>query len=201
MDLNNSDALDVSLMHSILMHSISIVQNPETLSSSDLAEEYQKLSTCYVKQKQRIDQFMQQIYTFKRDKELKDKLLDQELQEITENYERELSDIKNKHVLECEELQNRLTDIRSTNERIELENQRLKSELEEKICQLEAKADSVEPKTCNDNETVVSNQRLEYLTKIESEYADLTEEFAQINSEKSQLKSRMAQIEVDICIC
>lgn len=187
MDLENYDALDVT-----------IIQNPETLLAADLAEEYQKLSTCYVKQKQRIDQYMQQIYTLKQDKALKDKLLNQELQEITDNYERELSDTKNKHLLECEELQKRLTETRLLNEKIELENQRLKCELDEKIRQLQVKSDSAVTKTCKNNETIVPNKRIEYLTKIESEYADLAEEFSQITSEKSQLKSRMAQVQVNI---
>lgn len=185
MDLENYNALEMT-----------IVQNPQTLSAPDLVEEYQKLSTYYVKQKQLIDKYMQEIYTLKQDKALKDKLLNQELEEITENYDRELNITKSKHLLECEELQNRLTEARLMNDNIELENQRLKTELEEKIIQLQVKTDSGETKTCNDNETMVHKKRIEYLTKIESEYADLTEEIAQVKLEKSQLKSKITRIEV-----
>lgn len=179
-------------------HDVSIVENPQMLSIPDLAEEYQKLSTCYIAQKQRIDQYMQQIHILKQDKALKDKLLDQELQEITENYDRELKDAKNKHTLECEDLQNRLTEARMLNEKIVLENDILKSEFEEKINQLQAKTELGGAKACNDDETIVSNKRIEYLTKVESEYADLAEEVNQIKLEKFQLMSRIAQIEVII---
>lgn len=185
MDLDNYDALDVS-----------ILENPQTLLAPDLVEEYHKLSTCYIKQKQLIDRCMQEIFTLKKDKELKDKILNQELQEITDQHERELSDIKNKHLLEYEELQNRHAELRSVNEKNELENQHLKSELEAKIKQLQGKVETGGTKTFSDNETIVSKKRIDHLTKIESEYADLTEEIYQIKAEKSQLKSRITEIEV-----
>lgn len=185
MDLNSYDALEIT-----------IVPNPQTLSAPDLVEEYQKLSKYYVKQKQRIDKYMQEIYTLKQDKALKDKLLNQELEEITENYDRELNITKSKHLLECEELQNRLTKARLMNENIELENQRLKTELEEKISLLQLKTNPEETKTCNDNETIVPKKRIEYFTKIESEHSDLTEEIVQVKLEKSQLMSQITQIKV-----
>lgn len=189
MDLGNYDILDVS-----------IVQNPQILSTSELAEEYHKLSKCYIVQKQRIDQYMQEIHTLKQDKVLKDKLLNQELQEITENYDRELDVAKNKHALECEELQNRLMEARLANEKFELENQQLKSEYEEKINQLQVKAALGVTKTCSDDEMVVSNKRIEYLIKVESEYADLTEGYNEKKLENSQLMSRIAKIEVNVSL-
>lgn len=189
MDLGNYDILEVS-----------IVQNPQILSASELAEEYHKLSTSYIVQKQRIDQYMQEIHTLKQDKLLKDKLLNQELQEITENFDRELGVAKNKHSLECKELQNRLLGATQDKEKIELENQQLKSEYEEIINKLQVKAALEGTKTCSDDEMVVSNKRIEYLTKVESEYADLTEEYNRKKLENSQLMSRIVKIEVSVSL-
>lgn len=198
---NRSATLDKMDLGNYGILEVSIVQNPQILSTSELAEEYHKLSTCYIVQKQRIDQYMQEIHTLKQDKVLKDKFLNQELQEITENYDRELDVAKHKHLLECEELQNRLTEARLVNEKIELENQQLKSEYEGKINQLQVKAALGGPKTCSNDEMVVSIKRIEYLTKVESEYADLTEELNKKKLENSQLMSRIAKIEVNVSLC
>lgn len=174
---------------------ISIIQDPSILSIYELADEYQKLSTSYMQYKVLVDHCKQQVYSLKQDKELKDKILDQELQVLTENFESELKETKIKHSIQIGELQSRLTDARTAIEKLELENQQLQTELTSKVNELTLKP-CPQSNVVNENETIVTKKRLEYLTKIETDFMELTEELAAIKSEKSQLMSQLAQKEV-----
>ncbi|XP_031625911.1 protein Spindly [Contarinia nasturtii] len=176
---------------------VEIVKNPSALSIHDLVEEYDKLTASYMQHKVLLDHCKQQVYTLKKEKDLKDKILNQELQVITENYEGELKETKIKHSIQIGELQSRLTDTRSALEKLELENQQLQNELTTTLNEQSSKP-CPEQNTISENETIVSKKRMEYLTKIENEFIQLTAELAQVKSEKAQLMSQVTQKQSDL---
>lgn len=173
---------------------IAVVQNPNSLSTEDLIEEYQKILGGYHKQKDFIDLYRQQIYTLKKDKELKDNLLKEELQLIAENYDRELTQTNKKYATDIADLQNRLTEKKNALEKFELENERLKKDMDTSVDH--PIISPLRLKTCDQNETIVSINRIEYLEKIEAHYAILVEEIAQVKCEKSEQSSKMAKMQV-----
>lgn len=174
------------------MAEITIIQDPSSLSDFALAEQYQKLSTGYLKQKLLIDQFKQRIYTLEQEKRLMDNVLQDELQSVTENNDRELEHLKRKFVTENKDLHNRFAELNITIEKLELENEHLRSELKEAHKQPLAP----ELKACNEDEIIESRKRIEYLEKIEADHFALVDEIVDFKSEKSQLISQIMQIEV-----
>lgn len=173
----------------------SIVPSPHELANTDLVEEYQKLSTCYINQKEFIDQCRQQIYTLTQEKARTDNIMKDELQSVSESYDLELENVRKKCMADNKDLQNRLTTINVTNEKLESENERLKNELNEANNPLKFPV-PVESKICDQDETVVSNKRIEYLERIETEYLTLIDDVSKLNSEKSELVSQLIQTEV-----
>lgn len=171
---------------------IMILQNPSILSIHELSDAYQKLSICYSKQKNLLDQQRQQIYSLKQDKSLKDKILQEELELIKENYDHDIEKTKKKHLLKIEELQNRLMESRLVSEKLELENQSLKNEL--KLTYKQSK--KPEFQTFEQHEITISNNRNDYLNKIEVDYAMLVEDMVKLKLENSQLMSKVMDREV-----
>lgn len=181
--------------HTNHLEDIAIVQDPLSLTPSDLAEEYQKMSAHCLKQKGIIDKCMQQNYTLKQEKALKDSILQEELQVLAENNDRELADAKRKFTMETEDLQNRLKRTKESLEKAEAENECLKSDLKAATRQPQENPSNA-LKTCNENETIVSNKRMEHLEKIETERDELMDELAALRSDKSQLKQQITELEV-----
>lgn len=173
----------------------SVVSSPHKLSTMDLVEEYQKLSISYNNQKELIDQCRQQIYKLTQEKTLADNIMKDELQSVTESCDRELENVRRRCMADNKDLQNRLSEMNVTNEKLECENERLKKELNAANNPLKC-AVAAESKVCDKDETIVSNKRIEYLEKIETEYLTLIDEISKLNSAKSELASQLIQVEV-----
>lgn len=172
-----------------------IVQDPSSLSKIALIEAYQNISSNVYKQKELIETYKQKIYTLEQEKALRDSVQQDELQTLTENYDRELENVKKKLFLENKDLQSRLTELCSTIEKLEVENEYLKNELE--TASKKSQATHVfEVKPCNENETVISNERFEHLERIEADHLILIGDIANMKDEICRVTSELTQKEV-----
>lgn len=104
--------------------------DPSDLSKIELIEAYQNVSTYFIKQKEEIEKYKQKIYALQQEKILKDSVRQDEIQVLAENYEQELENVKKKFTFENKDLHSRLTELISTVEKLEHENEHLKCELE-----------------------------------------------------------------------
>lgn len=173
---------------------VSMVENPLELSMCDLVEEYQKVYRSYLRQKAWIDKYRQEIHVLKQDKALKESILEDGLQTISENYDLELADNKKKYLHEIEDLNNRLSEANINIQKLERENEYLKISPNDAVRPL--KNVCPESKVCKENEIVVTIERIRYLEKLEDDFSALSDELMKIESEKSQIMSHVKFLEV-----
>lgn len=173
--------------------------NFEDCDNTELVNEYQNLSKICQEQKNKIDQYKQQIYTLNNEKNLKDNLLQDELQHIKGNFDSELDEVNRKNATEIKHLQNRLTAANLTLGKLELENEQLKNELDAAGNHSEVK-NAAPSHVCNENEMIVSKKRIEFLEKNEMDYVELNANVAQLISEKSKLSSDILRLKVNIIL-
>lgn len=174
---------------------VSMVENPLALSMCDLVEEYQKVYGSYLRQKAWIDKYRQEIHVLKQDKALKESILKEELQTISENYDLELADNKKKYLHEIEDLNNRLSEANINIQKLERENEYLKISSNDAVHR-PLKNASPESKVCKENEIVMTVERIRYLEKLEDDFSALSDEMMKIESEKSQIMSHVKFLEV-----
>lgn len=181
---------------------ITIVQDPLSLSTEDLIEEYDKIKKSYSKAKNVIDSYRQKMHQLNRNMELsgiRENELKDELQSIAEVHEQELIDERKKFQCESNGLRNRLDDVKATNEQLESEVERLKLKIEDSAKNVRNPV-TIEAK-CDPNETIVSVNRLDYLVDLETKYFKLIDERNELKAEISELNSNAAQAEVMLLFC
>lgn len=172
-----------------------IVRDPSALSKTELVEVYQNISSHCLKQNESIEKYKQKIYTLEQEKTLRDSVQEEELQALNENFDRELENVKKKLIIENKDLHNRLTDLCSTIEKLELDNEHLKSELEAASKKSQA-TPSVEVKTHKENEVVVSMERIEHLERTAADHLILIGDIANMKDEIFRVTSELTQKEV-----
>lgn len=171
---------------------VSMVENPLSLSKSDLVEEYEKVYAYFLQQKTWIDKYRQEIHVLKKEKLLKENVLKDELQALSEIQEQQLVNYKKKYLLENEDLSNRLTEANNIIEK-------LQQDIEYKTNNSNAAAQNIqiisppELKICDRNEIAIANARIAFLENIEINYLD---EKNKIQSQISELISRVMLLEV-----
>lgn len=173
---------------------ISILQDPSSLASDDLAEEYGKVSSQYLKTKKVIESYRQKVYQLEREQKLslmRENDLKEELNIIADTHNDDLANEKKRFHSEMSEMRDRLSDLKSVRESLETE-----------IVELKASAGTVQPmpvietKPCDPNETIVESSRLESLIDLESKYSTITEENAMLKSKIAGLEANAVRFEV-----
>lgn len=172
-----------------------VEQDPCSLSKIALVEAYQNISSHHYKQKELIEKYKQKIYTLEQEKTLRDSVQQDELQTLTENFDRELDDVKRKLSSENKDLHNRLSELCSTIEKLEVENEHLKSELKTASKKPQT-TQSLEVKACEENEVVISKDRIEHLERAEADRSVLIDDIANLKDKISRITSELAQKEV-----
>lgn len=172
-----------------------IEHDPSSLSKIALVEAYQNCSSCYYKQKELIEKYKQKVYTLEQEKTLRESVQEDELQTLAESFERELEIVKKKLKSENKDLQNRLTELCSTIEKLEVENEHLKCELEtaSKKSQI---PQSSEVKACEPSKVVVSKDRIDHLERVEADQLILIDDIAHLKEEISRITSELTKKEV-----
>lgn len=181
---------------------ITMVQDPLSLSTEDLIEEYDKIKKSYSKAKNVIDSYRQKMHQLNRNMELsgiRENELKDELQSIGEVHEQELIDERKKFQCESNGLRNRLDYVKATNEHLESEVERLKLEI--KDCAKNVRNPITVEAKCDLNETIVSVNRLDYLVDLEDKYFKLIDERNELKAKISELDSNAAQAEVTLLFC
>lgn len=176
----------------------SAVQDLSSLSNTDLIEAYQKVLKYYKEQKESIEKSKQRIYTLEQDKILKDKILEdfkEELQGLTDYHDREIEKIKVDSSNENKELHSRLTELYLTIQKLELENEHLKCDLETANKKTQA-APSLEKKCREESEIIISKERFEHLEKIEDDHRTLIDEIVNLKDELFRVTSELTQKKV-----
>lgn len=174
---------------------ISYIENPMSLSMCDLVEQYHQVYVLYQKQKTQIDEYKQKVHVLKQDKALKEGLIE-ELQTRSDEYDLELENTKQKYLFENKDLHNRLIETKDHLQKLQLENESLTNKLTVMNNQSHYISSS-EINKCNENETTVTNERMEYLTNIENSYLELVEKIEKLEIENSQLSSQVIQLQVE----
>lgn len=173
---------------------ISILQDPSSLSTDDLVEEYGNISGQYLKTKKIIESYRQQVYQLQRAQKLglmRENDLKEELNIIADTHTDDLANEKKKSHTEMSEMRDRINDLKAIRESLETE-----------IVELKASAGRVQPmpaietKPCDPNETIVESSRLESLIELEAKFATITEENAMLRSKMSGLEANAARFEV-----
>lgn len=172
-----------------------VEQDPCSLSKIALVEAYQNISSNHYKQKELIEKYKQKIYTLEQEKTLRDSVQQDELQTLTENFDRELESVKKKLVIENRDLHNRLTVLSSTIEKLEVENEQLKNELET-VTKKSQTTKPLEVKACEENEIVISKDRIEHLERTEADHSILIDDIANLKDKILRIKSELTQKEV-----
>lgn len=172
---------------------IKIPQDPTILSESELHERYIELVSVYSQHKNLIDCYRQRIYKLEQEKTLKDNVLQDELQSMEDNHEREMDEVRGKLAAENKELLSRIAKMNLTIDLLEQEIENLKSKVKEI-----QKQPSIVQKKSNMNEVQVSRERIEYLNKIETEHINLVNEIDDLKTQKSQILSQLMQSQVFI---
>lgn len=172
-----------------------IEQDPCSLSKIALVEAYQNISSHHYKQKELIEKYKQKIFTLEQEKTLRDSVQQDELQTLTENFDRELESAKKKWSIENKDLHNRLTELCSMIEKLEVENEHLKSELETATKKSQA-TQSLEVKACDKNEIVISKDRIEHLERVEANHSILMDDAANLKDKILRITSELTQKEV-----
>lgn len=172
-----------------------VVQDPFSLSKSALVEAYQNVSTYYNKQKESIEKYKQKIYTLEQEKALRERIQQDELQTLTENFDQELENVKRKFIIENKDLHSRLTELCSTIEKLEFENEHLKCELDRASKKSQA-TQSFEVNANKENEVIISKERIEHLERTETDYLILFDENANLKDEIFRATSELTQKEV-----
>lgn len=168
-----------------------LVQDPSSLSKIALLEAYQNVATYFNGQKESIEKYKQKIYTLEQEKNLKDSVQEDELQALAENFEREVDNVKKKFMIENRDLHNRLTELNSSIEKLELENEHLKCELEA-VSKRPQAMQSAETKVCKENEVITSMERIEHLERLEVDHLILIDDKANLKDEILRLTSELA---------
>lgn len=172
-----------------------VVPDPFNLSKIALIEAYQNISTCYNNQKDAIEKYKQKIYTLQQENSLKDSIQQDEMQAITDNHERELENVKKKFIIENKDLHSRLTELYSTVEKLELENEHLKNDLET----LKKKSQAVlalEMNNYKGHEVLISKERMNHLERIEADHLTLIDDNASLKDEIYRITSESTQTKV-----
>lgn len=169
---------------------LDIVQDPSSLSKIALIDAYKNVSSYCYKQKESIEKYKQKIYKLEQEKILKDSVQQDELQAQTENFERE----KKKLIVENKGLHGRLTELSSTIEKLELENEHLKCELD--IRKKPQPPQQFEVNACKENEVVLSKERIERLEKTEADYLTLIDDNTNLKDELIRVTLELTQKEV-----
>lgn len=170
---------------------ISIIEHPSALSMSDLFEEYQKLCECVNRQKKCIELHKQAIHDLKRDKELKERILTEELQAISENYDSELSSYKKKYLNECEHLKKRLSESNTNIQKLAQENEWLKNELDVAVSQPLKSLSEINVFDKNDSKANITCSE-----EVEKNHLEISEKMIHLESEKALLMSHVKVLEV-----
>lgn len=118
----------------------------------------------------------------------------EELQLVSENYDRELIQNKRKYDTDIGDLKNRLTEGKHTIEKLETENERLKKMLDISVNKSANTIPTI--KVCDQNETIVPKYRIEYLEGIEIQYTILENEMTKLKCEKTDQQSKIQKIQV-----
>lgn len=174
---------------------ISIIEHPSALSMSDLIEEYQKLCECVKRQKKSIELHKQAIHDLKRDKELKERILTEELQAISENYDTELASYKKKYLNECEDLKKRLSESNTNIQKLAQENECLENKLDVAVSQPLKSLSEINMFYKND-----SKEDIKCLDEIVKNHLEISKKMIQLESEKDLLLSHVKVLEVRINI-
>lgn len=177
-----------------------VVMNPSALSTSDLIEEYEKLSTKYLQAKNLVDRLEQQSYQLKRNAELgavREATLHDELQSIAEVHNAELIEVKRKNALELDELRNRANDEKQSREHFEAEVERLNDELQCLEKRLAEKSTVQEKLLLKPNETEIAIDRLQFLENLEVEYMKRVNDFNELSGQVTNLKMELSQQKVN----
>lgn len=172
-----------------------VEQDPSSLSKIALVEAYQNISSHHYKQKELIEKYKQKIYTLEKEKSLRDSVQQDEIQTLTENFDRELEDLKKKLNIDNKDFHNRLTELCSTIEKLEVENEHLKRELETASKKTQS-TQSPEAKACQENEVVISKDRIQHLERAEADHFILIDNVASLKDEILRITSDLKQKEV-----
>lgn len=168
------------------------VEDPSSLPETAVLEAYKNAMTYCNEQTETIEKYKQKIYGLEQEKTLKDSVQQDELQVLTENFDRELENIKRKFSVENECLCNRLTELNLNIEKLELENEQLKFELESVTKKSQA-VQAIENKSYKENEIVVSKSHIEHLERLEADYVILIDDKANLKDELFRLTSELSQ--------
>lgn len=170
------------------------IQNLCELSNNELIEQYKELSSVYLKQRNAIDGYKQRIYKLEQDIHLKDNILEDELQSMSETHERELEDIRRKLIGENKDLNCKIAEQNVTLELLVQENENLKSEL--RIIVKQPTTVKTTLNNCDRDEIFLSKDRIEYLNKLETDHMILLDEIANLKSANSMITSQLVNAEV-----
>lgn len=176
-----------------------VVMNPAALSSSNLIEEYEKLSTKYLQAKVLVDRLEQEAYKLKRNSELsavREATLNDELQSIAEVHKAELVEVKRKNTAELDELRNRVNDEEQTREHFEAEVERLNAEMRS-LEQRLAEKSSVQEKSVKPNEIEIAIDRLQFLENLEIEHIKRLNDVSKLSDLVTNLKMKLSQLKVN----
>lgn len=168
---------------------IKFLQDASILSRNELRELYTELASVYSQQQQIIDRYKQRTYKLEQENTLKDNVVE----DMAEDHERELNEVRRELAGENKELLSRIAEMNLTIDGLKQENEYLKSEVEEI-----RKKPSFVQKKCNLNEVLVSTERMEYLNKIETEHILLVNEIDDLEIQKCQIMTQLMQSQVFI---
>lgn len=180
-----------------------IVQNPATLSTNQLIEQYKELSSVYLNQRDLIDRYRQKIYKLEQDLSLKDNVLEDELQSMTENHNRELEDVRRKYMVEYKDLNCRIAEQNMIIESLIQENENLRSEHERRTIEKQPST-STQLNNCNPNEIILSKDRIEHFKKVEADHILVLDQLTELKSANLAVTSQLVKAEVSkwiIIVC
>lgn len=176
-----------------------VVMNPSALPTSDLIEEYEKLSAKYLQAKNLVDRLEQEAYQLKRNAELsavREATLNDELQSIAEVHNADLVEVRRKNALEMDEQRNRMNDEKQLREHYEAEVERLNGEIKSLEKRLAEKL-SVHEKFVKPNETEIAIDRLQFLENLELEHMKRVNDVNELNGQVTNLKMELSQQKVN----
>lgn len=169
---------------------LNLLLDPSSVSKVVLVEAYQNAATYFNRQKESIEKYKQKIYALEQEKNLKDSVQQDELQAVTENYDREVDNVKRKFTVENRDLHNRLTELTANIEKLEIDNEHLKCDLEAVNKRPQA-SQSVEMMASKENEAIISKERFEYFERLEADHLTLIDDKASLKAEVLQLTSEL----------
>lgn len=174
----------------------SVIQNPSSLSSDELLDEYEKLSKKYSELKTYFDKSEQKIYNLNRNLQLsgaREACLQEELDAIAEAHSNELRTVDERHHIEADELRCRLTDAKELNGQLENEIERLKYEV---VATTKVASKLNEAEAAMHRKRESQDNRQQYLESIEMENLSLARDGEEVKEKLVVAYNQIAEHEV-----